>query len=396
MLRRFNAPIVDNKLSVNMDGLREKILSLFSFAPDTFLMLTYVDEDGDVVSIVDDDDLRDVVKQGLNPVRVTVKVIDDKNGNQTYSNVSSTPLDSLAMQRAGFSEMLRNVPEPLREALVKLSEDLASKVSSSSPGISDIVDNLSKVRLSYLGQLLDSAVMSNTQNGVPESSPAMDNKDSEPLKVAAALEKPKPDASMERNEVKIQNVTGPRKVGPTFDFNAVAAALESENVSGSKPESGGVSHTVRRREKVKKNVECSNGKSHVTSNLPAVEKNVEKVAELRPKPQNGFSDIFFGDQATANLKSAAVDAFKKATSPTWSPYKGGVNLDSLRGLSGMYDECPFSGLPFVSAAPPHSASDINPSRRSQNDSSGSIFHRGVRCDGCGIHPIVGPRFKSKV
>ncbi|KAI6675402.1 hypothetical protein NL676_003308 [Syzygium grande] len=25
-----------------------------------------------------------------------------------------------------------------------------------------------------------------------------------------------------------------------------------------------------------------------------------------------------------------------------------------------------------------------------------IFHKGIRCDGCGVHPITGPRFKSKV
>jgi next-to-BRCA1 protein 1 len=25
-----------------------------------------------------------------------------------------------------------------------------------------------------------------------------------------------------------------------------------------------------------------------------------------------------------------------------------------------------------------------------------MFHRGVQCDGCGVHPITGPRYKSKV
>ncbi|KAK4394825.1 protein JOKA2 [Sesamum angolense] len=44
MLRRFNALIVDEELGLSMDGLREKILSLFSFAPDTELMLSYIDE----------------------------------------------------------------------------------------------------------------------------------------------------------------------------------------------------------------------------------------------------------------------------------------------------------------------------------------------------------------
>ncbi|PIN14876.1 hypothetical protein CDL12_12489 [Handroanthus impetiginosus] len=63
-------------------------------------------------------------------------------------------------------------------------------------------------------------------------------------------------------------------------------------------------------------------------------------------------------------------------------------------------ECPFSGLAVrdVSAAPPHPSSETVPLKRSisQNDGSGNIFHRGVQCDGCGAHPITGPRFKSKV
>ncbi|XP_041996579.1 protein JOKA2-like [Salvia splendens] len=92
VLRRFNAPITDDKLFVNMDRLREKILSLFSLAPDTDLMLTYLDEDDEVITLVDDNDLHDIVKQELDPVRVTLNVNNVTNANQTYSNVSYPPL----------------------------------------------------------------------------------------------------------------------------------------------------------------------------------------------------------------------------------------------------------------------------------------------------------------
>ncbi|KAH6806685.1 hypothetical protein C2S51_031516 [Perilla frutescens var. frutescens] len=425
MLRRFNAPIVDDKLFLDVVGLREKILSLFSFAPDTDLLLTYVDEDGDVVALVDDDDLRDVVKQGLNPLRVTVKVNDDKHGNQNYSSASSprvpnvgAGISEILRKSAGISEILRKVPEPLRDTLMKLSDELASKASNSSPGISELVDQLSKVSLQYLGQLSESGVTLNMQNGVPESSLATDNKTSELLKVdpAATLEKPEPAANMERNEVKIQNITGQRKDGPSFDFNAVAAALESQNVNVSKPESGGVAHPVRRKEKGKKTAECSNGKSHVRINPPADANNVGKVAEFSVRSSNkltgkeicnssepkhgsnlgsdGSSDLMNGEYVMGSALS-----FENAPVPAWSSYKDGLKFGSFCGPSAM-QECPFSGtlLENISAAPPHSASDAVPYRRnnSQNDSSGSIFHRGVRCDGCGIHPIVGPRFKSTV
>lgn len=161
VLRRFSAPIADDKLSVSMSGLREKILSLFSLAPNTDLMLTYLDEDDDVITLVDDDDLQEVVNQGIYPVRVTVNVNNNgTNGNQTYSNVSSTPP---VKPLPNLTEVLKKVPEPLRGVLEKVSKELASKA----PLSSDIVDCLSKVGLSFLGHLSDSGVMSNVQNDLP-------------------------------------------------------------------------------------------------------------------------------------------------------------------------------------------------------------------------------------
>lgn len=394
VLRRFNAPIVEEKLSLNIAGLREKILSLFSFARDTDMMLTYVDEDGDVVALVDDDDLRDVVKQGLNPVRVTVKVTSDKNGKQTYSRSRSQspvrsrpvqPLPPLPNLNAGVSEILRNVPEPLRETLMRFSADLASKASSSSPpAISELVDNLSKVSLSILGQ----APNSNKQDGAPKSSSAADNKDSDPLKAAATSEEVKAGASMEKNEVKLKNVTEPRAL---FDFNAVAAALESQK-DFSKPDLSFGPNALRRREKFKKNVECSNVKSHdANDDVEKVSESVDVKVTGKDIGSSSAPQHVSGYVAADRMKSSIIDAFKKAAAPTWSP--------SFSGPTAMY-ECPFSGTPLetISSAPPYSATGAVPFRRSnsQNDSSGSIFHRGVRCDGCGIHPIVGPRFKSKV
>ncbi|KAF3436927.1 hypothetical protein FNV43_RR19680 [Rhamnella rubrinervis] len=56
-LRRFNAGVDENaQLDLDMDGLRAKIFLSLVF-PDADLTLTYIDEDGDVVTLVDDDDL---------------------------------------------------------------------------------------------------------------------------------------------------------------------------------------------------------------------------------------------------------------------------------------------------------------------------------------------------
>jgi next to BRCA1 gene 1 protein len=73
-LRHFSARVVDGEFDLNMDGLREKILSLFKFSPDTELTMTYVDKDSDIVTLVDDEDLRDVIRQGLNLLRITVNL----------------------------------------------------------------------------------------------------------------------------------------------------------------------------------------------------------------------------------------------------------------------------------------------------------------------------------
>ncbi|KAF9588134.1 hypothetical protein IFM89_007610, partial [Coptis chinensis] len=54
-----------------------------------------------------------------------------------------------------------------------------------------------------------------------------------------------------------------------------------------------------------------------------------------------------------------------------------------------------SHIPVV---PPGGFYPMAPSRRSYGscDNTGRTFHQGVRCDSCGVHPITGPRFKSKV
>lgn len=57
--------------------------------------------------------------------------------------------------------------------------------------------------------------------------------------------------------------------------------------------------------------------------------------------------------------------------------------------------CPFSGLAMP--LPGSSLFPGVPKAKSLGFSNdGAIFHRGVRCDVCGVLPITGPRFKSKV
>ncbi|ONM31000.1 Protein NBR1-like protein [Zea mays] len=60
---------------MNLSTLRARIDTAFKFGPDVDFVLTYTDEDGDIVMIDDDDDLRDAaLRQKLNPLRITVQL----------------------------------------------------------------------------------------------------------------------------------------------------------------------------------------------------------------------------------------------------------------------------------------------------------------------------------
>jgi next-to-BRCA1 protein 1 len=135
-LRRFNARVDETgELDLDMGDLKEKILGLFNFPPEAELSLTYIDEDGDVVTLIDDADLCDVMSQRLKFLRIDVQT----------SSENSTPLRTPRVQpdlsdfNIGAAEVLKAIPEPLREAISK-SLDLASAATSSYPVVGDYVD----------------------------------------------------------------------------------------------------------------------------------------------------------------------------------------------------------------------------------------------------------------
>ncbi|MED6210784.1 hypothetical protein PIB30_067393 [Stylosanthes scabra] len=133
-LRRFTVGVTENNLlDIDMAGLRAKILSLFNLASDSDLVLKYVDEDGDLVTLVDDDDLLDAMKQRLKFLRIDVHISNGSGATSSYSFASSgsaTPLRSPhipnPVEVVLGSDALKSVPEPLREAASKLTNDLIS------------------------------------------------------------------------------------------------------------------------------------------------------------------------------------------------------------------------------------------------------------------------------
>ena len=74
-LKRFYGCVNGSHFDMNLSALRARIDTAFKFGPDVDFVLTYTDEDGDIVMIDDDDDLRDAaLRQKLNPFRITVQL----------------------------------------------------------------------------------------------------------------------------------------------------------------------------------------------------------------------------------------------------------------------------------------------------------------------------------
>ncbi|XP_057745888.1 protein NBR1 homolog [Arachis stenosperma] len=164
-LRRFTAGVTDNHLDFDMAGLRAKILSLFNLTSDANFELKYVDEDGDLVTLVDDDDLHDAMKQRLKFLRIDVHISNDSgakscssftsSGSDTtlkssdHENSSSTARgprriirvrSSKANSQPAESENGKFGTEPMSEVLQKLAKSRVTTGNATSANGSQQVD----------------------------------------------------------------------------------------------------------------------------------------------------------------------------------------------------------------------------------------------------------------
>ncbi|KVH98182.1 Phox/Bem1p [Cynara cardunculus var. scolymus] len=153
-LRRFNVLIQKEEFNFDIVMLRNKICSLFGFSPDVDFTLTYIDEDGDVVTLCDDDDLQDVAAQSLDPLRITVSLdTDNLDRSSLTSSESSTPLsspqDQLPSQflNSRVLEILKYVPESLHDGLSKLLLFLASETANSTVVLAELVEKMQMTHL---------------------------------------------------------------------------------------------------------------------------------------------------------------------------------------------------------------------------------------------------------
>ncbi|KAK4375677.1 hypothetical protein RND71_006354 [Anisodus tanguticus] len=342
-LRRFNVCVADDKLGLNMDGLREKIFQLFNFPPDSELTLTYIDEDGDVVTIVDDEDLQDIVRQELDPLRISVRLNTEKISRS--------------------SDFLKSLPESKSGKFLKHSADMASKASSAAREMAEITKSLSKTGISYLKQAcpVDSTgrfLHETTSQAFPSI------KSGEPSPAANAEERTFKTAGPKNHTgyidaSKLKSSFQPDQNGTQCKSLSKSPKPNSSLADGKKGEGKkfGNSHLVGKALGISYSSASTTGPEKRDDKQPS-----ENHPGVEPVGAVGLSGVISdGFRFPSSYSMTAVPVVKNTVQPQYSPF----------------------GIPFKGS-------------HNRSDGTAAIFHRGVRCDGCGVHPITGSRFKSKV
>ncbi|GAB4860650.1 hypothetical protein Ancab_035813 [Ancistrocladus abbreviatus] len=355
-LRRFNVQVLgDQLLDLDMEGLYAKICSLFNFPSDTALILTYVDEDLDVVTLVDDEDLHDLLRQCLNPVRINVQLNTDKPGSSvSRSSGSSTPIRSSEVRDAqpniniGIADVLKSVPDPLRDGLLKLYLDMASKAATSSPVLAEVVENITKMGMSYLNTL--------------------------PCAQSVAYNASAPNQSSEKPKE-----TFPEKEAPSDAVESASNSKQEEDVGN------------KARLMVSEHLDDLSNGSRKSANLTDEARHCKLRTGCDKKKAKFIGDDSIGKSRGCSKQEKLASFAPQIAEVTVVERKeasGGFGVSSSLSPFGVNppSQCPFAGIPVEQSQPVHPPPH----------SMGAMFHRGVRCDGCGAFPITGPRFKSKV
>ncbi|KAG0492881.1 hypothetical protein HPP92_006279 [Vanilla planifolia] len=126
-LRRFGAHVYQKLMVIeyNMNKLRAKISNLFEFNKDAVMILTYTDEDNELVTLDNDDELLDaVICQRINPLRINVNLQTQSVGGSESSRKAE--------------KALKPVPQPFRGVLTNISHHVL-ETASRTPAFVDLL-----------------------------------------------------------------------------------------------------------------------------------------------------------------------------------------------------------------------------------------------------------------
>ncbi|EES05348.2 hypothetical protein SORBI_3004G200200 [Sorghum bicolor] len=369
-LKRFYGCANGNHFDMNLSALRAKIATAFKFGSDADFILTYTDEDGDIVMLDDDDDLRDAaLRQKLNPLRITVQLkknqpTDKKDVSAPVKPITQDSLsqimsaieflkpvqeDSLAHIKSAIGEAIKSVPEPIPDALAKLSHEI---LDAAPPPLAEL--------MKPFAQLM---APNNNGNG-PSDVHAEGSSTSSSGVTQTPAPAPAPVPAEAKNEPKVTPSLGLRAV-----FKEAASPVPNAGASQVQQPSmyPSVEELLFPRNSVDKPV-CK-GKT-----------DAQKWSRPRRSLQHPWQ---YEDNAKATSDSRwRIPMYKMpyAPPPPAVPPPG----------YGPSPHFPYPGRLLSSG---HPYGDL---AGNMENSAQRSLHRWIQCDGCGVQPIVGPRYKSNV
>ncbi|XP_062185640.1 protein JOKA2-like isoform X2 [Phragmites australis] len=458
-LKRFNACVNGPYFDHDLAALRLKIASAFKFSPDVEFILTYTDEDRDVVMLDDDNDLRDAaINQKLNPLRINVQLKSSKVGvprtKQQASNsrsLRSTALeDQLAQVKSAIDDALKFVPEQVPAILAKLSHDLRSRAASSAPSLAELLDRFAKLMIPSSNVQPSSGPAdgsSRSSCGGPQTSGNSKIKhDSAPMIGSASepsdMQNSETSKALGLKSVLFENPVSKIEQAPLYppiedsliftssggrksDCKGSAdteikrkfdAHSKGKSVTFSVPPVSITSHvaptqryvpaqslgenTLRYARNPAYMTYGSNGK--VSGDMPSI---CPRPPALYPSPPAvhpyhmnfGAKGLINGDLCSTFPPPPNIYEPFKLNTPsvgTYFPYPEGIYSSG----SSHRDDMPSSLSNYVPN--PEGLNSFGSSYGDLSANYGSIpqhaLHRWIQCDGCGVTPIVGPRYKSNV
>jgi next to BRCA1 gene 1 protein len=413
-LKRLYASANGMDLDINLSALRAKIANTFKFDPDAEFVLTYTDVDGDDVMLDDDDDLRDAaLHQKLNPLRINVQLKiryateQQKTNSESVKPTAQDPLpqiisaietlkpisksstahkECLAQMKSAVGEAIKSIPEPIPDALAKLSHEV---LDSAPPPYAELLKHF--VQLIVLNNIngssdvhaegASSSLSGTMQTQMPVTAKANDEPEASANLVSRSLSVQKSDLPKER---------GCRSV--LHEVVAVAPPLPGARASqGQQPSLyPSVEELLFPTNSVDKSV--SKGRSDAQSKGKSVVSSTEEpalpvITTLAPPPPS-IPEWFQPRRCHSHRPQYEANA-KDTADSRWPipmhnvPFGPSTPLPHAPPGYGSSPHFPYPGrlLSFG---------------RVYGDTEERILHKYIQCDACGVQPIVGPRYKSNV
>lgn len=419
-LKRFNGYVNGTHFTLNLSALRSKIASAFKFALDADFILTYTDEDGDVVMLDDDEDLHDAaIKQELNPLRINVQL---KNSHAGASQViqqesSPTPLraivqeDPFAQIKSVIDEALKPTPNPLRPSTIE-KDPLAHLKSAIDEAMKSIHEPDSLAKLSR--EILDAAppqltglitpfvnlitsTNNSLSNGHVDSSSGSSTGVPQAQVDPKANDEPKVEAKGSSRPLNAQNSESSEKGGPKSVVVETPVAHVTEASQGQQPSLYPSVEELLFATNSGGNSSSWKGKSVMPSAAPVA---IPPVPDFRPSPPTVLGNEWFQPRRWADGWSQPRSIWQTETNAK-------PDSDSKWRIPMYKAPHPFPPVPHAPQGYghvprfPYPGRLLSPGRLygspgNNGENSLRTSHRWIQCDGCGVQPIVGPRYNSNV